>query len=403
MATINGTSGNDILSGDINFFPENDRINGFDGDDQLSGGSGNDTIDAGAGNDYIQGGADNDSLLGGSGIDYIDGGGGNDTLNGGTGNDFLIGNFGNDFYVVDSTGDSITEYSAEDGTDTVLSSVSWTLGNFLENLTLTGTASINGTGNSLNNIINGNNGNNGLTGGDGNDTLNGGGGKDTLIGGAGNDTYIIDSNTDTLVEFSNGGIDTVRSSVSYTLSNFFDNLILTGSNAINGTGNGGNNVITGNNANNVLNGSSGNDTVSGLSGNDTLIGGSGNDVLIGGGGNDTFKYATGSAFSNATIGKDTISDFHKTSGDTDRIALSKKTFTALTSNVGVGFSKSTEFAVVANDAAAATSKAFIVYSQGTGNLFYNQNGSSSGFGTGAAFATLTNNPLLTAANFIIEA
>jgi len=400
MATINGTSGNDILSGDINFFPENDRINGFDGDDQLSGGSGNDTIDAGAGNDYMQGGADNDSLLGGSGIDYIDGGGGNDTLNGGTGNDFLIGNFGNDFYIVDSIGDSITEYSAEDGTDTVLSSVTWTLGNFLENLTLTGTASINGTGNSLNNIINGNSGNNGLTGGDGNDTLNGGGGKDTLIGGAGNDTYIIDTTTDTLVEFSNGGIDTVRSSVTYTLSNYFDNLILTGSNAINGTGNGGNNKITGNNANNVLNGSGGNDTLSGLSGNDILIGGSGNDVLLGGGGNDSFKYATGAAFSNATLGIDTIADFQT---GNDKIVLSKKTFTALTSNVGFGFSKSSEFAVVANDAAAATSKAFIVYSQGTGNLFYNQNGSSAGFGTGAGFATLTNNSLLTAANFIIEA
>ncbi|MDZ8183502.1 MAG: calcium-binding protein [Nostoc sp. ChiSLP02] len=400
MATINGTPGNDNLFGDGNGFPESDRINGLDGDDNLGGGSGNDTIDGGQGNDYIQGGADNDSLLGGSGIDYIDGGGGNDTLNGGKGNDFLIGNFGDDLYIVDSIGDSITEYSAGDGTDTVQSSVTWTLGNFLENLTLTGSASINGTGNSLNNIINGNSGNNGLTGGDGNDTLNGGGGKDTLIGGAGNDTYIVDSTTDTLVEFSNGGKDTVRSSVSYTLSNYFDDLILTGSNEINGTGNGGNNLITGNNANNVLNGGGGKDTLSGLSGDDTLIGGAGNDLLIGGGGKDTFSYATGSAFSQAIVGIDTIADFQKTS---DKIGLSKKTFNVLTSKVGTGFSKSSEFAVVANDAAAATSKAFIVYSQGTGNLFYNQNGSSGGFGTGGEFATLTNNPLLTATNFVIQA
>ncbi|MBD2678282.1 MULTISPECIES: calcium-binding protein [Nostoc] len=400
MATINGTSGNDVLFGDINFFPENDVINGFDGDDDLQGGSGNDTINGGAGNDNLQGGADNDSLIGGSGTDFMDGGGGDDTLIGGTGNDFLIGNFGNDLYVVDSIGDSITEYSAQDGTDTVQSSVSWTLGTFLENLTLTGTASISGTGNSLDNTINGNSGNNGLSGGDGNDTLNGGAGKDTLIGGAGNDTYIIDSTTDTIIELANGGNDTVRSSVSYTLGDRLDNLILTGSNAINGTGNGGSNKITGNNANNVLNGSGGNDTLSGLSGNDTLIGGSGNDVLVGGGGNDSFKYATGAAFSNATLGVDTITDFQTAN---DKIVLSKKTFTALTSNVGIGFSKSSEFAVVANDAAAATSKAFIVYSQGTGNLFYNQNGSSAGLGTGAGFATLTTNPLLAATNFILEA
>lgn len=402
MSTINGTSGNDTLYGDQHGFSENDRISGFDGDDDLEGGSGNDTIDGGAGNDYIQGGGDNDSILGGSGTDYMDGGEGNDTLNGGTGNDYLIGNIGNDLYIVDSTGDNILEYSADDGTDTVQSSVSWTLGDYLENLTLTGTASINGTGNSLNNILNGNSANNGLTGGDGNDTLNGGAGKDTLIGGNGNDTYIVDSTTDTIVEFAHGGTDTVNSSVSYTLGNYFDNLVLTGSSSINGTGNTGSNVITGNNASNVLNGGSGNDTLTGLSGNDTLAGGAGNDSLTGGGGNDTFSYATGTTFSNATVGLDRITDFHKTSGDTDRIALSKKTFTALTSNVGTGFSKSSEFAIVTSDAAAATSKAFIVYNQGTGDLLYNQNGSSSGFGTGAEFATLTNHPLLTATNFVIQ-
>lgn len=402
MATINGTSGNDTLFGDQNGFPENDRINGLDGDDGLQGGSGNDTLDGGAGNDYLQGGADNDSILGGSGIDYMDGGGGNDSLNGGTGNDFLIGNFGNDLYIVDSTADSITEYSAEDGTDTVQSSVSWTLGNFLENLTLTGTAAITGTGNSLNNILNGSSGNNGLIGGDGNDTLDGGAGKDTLIGGSGNDTYVVNSTTDTIVEFANGGVDVVKSSVSYKLGDNLNNLILTGSSGINGTGSSQNDAITGNNANNALNGSSGKDTLTGLSGNDTLTGGAGNDSLTGGGGNDTFSYATGTAFSNTTVGLDRISDLHKTTGDTDRIALSKKTFTALTSNVGTGFSKSSEFAVVASDAAAATSKAFIVYNQGTGDLFYNQNGSAAGLGTGAEFATLTNHPLLTGTSFIIQ-
>ena len=83
--------------------------------------------------------------------------------------------------------------------------------------------------------------------------------------------------------------------------------------------------------------------------------------------------------------------------------MSKKTFTAITSNIGTGFSKATEFAVVTSDAAAATSQAFIVYNQGTGNLFYNQNGALAGFGTGAEFATLTNPPLLAATDFVIQA
>lgn len=99
----------------------------------------------------------------------------------------------------------------------------------------------------------------------------------------------------------------------------------------------------------------------------------------------------------------TITDFHQVAGDTDKIALSKQTFTAITSNVGTGFTESSEFAIVANDAAAASHEAFIVYSQGTANLFYNQNGALAGLGTGAEFAMLTNHPLLEATDFVIQA
>ncbi len=100
----------------------------------------------------------------------------------------LVGGTGNDTYVVDSTDDAITE-NASAGADTVRSSIAWTLGSNLENVVLTGTANINGIGNTLANELYGNSGNNVLTGNGGSDTLNGGAGTDTLVGGAGNDTY----------------------------------------------------------------------------------------------------------------------------------------------------------------------------------------------------------------------
>ena len=167
-------------------------------------------------------------------------------------------------------------------TDTITAAVTTTLPANVENLTLTGTAAINGTGNAGNNVITGNSGNNTLNGGAGNDTLNGGAGIDTLIGGLGNDIYIVDSITDIITENASAGTDTIQSSVTYTIAALanVENLTLTGAAAINGTGNAGNNVITGNTANNLLNGGGGNDTLNGGAGLDTLTGGAGNDVFL---------------------------------------------------------------------------------------------------------------------------
>ncbi|MFN9402380.1 MAG: calcium-binding protein, partial [Dolichospermum sp.] len=99
-------------------------------------------------------------------------------------------------------------------------------------------------------------------------------GNDTLIGGAGNDIYVVDSTTDVIIEVASQGIDTVQSSVTFTLANVatVENLTLTGTTAINGTGNAGNNILTGNSTNNTLNGEDGNDTLNGGAGIDTLIG-----------------------------------------------------------------------------------------------------------------------------------
>ncbi|WP_138498128.1 pre-peptidase C-terminal domain-containing protein [Nostoc sp. PA-18-2419] len=135
--------------------------------------------------------------------------------------------------------------------------------------------------------------NDSLIGGDGNDTLDGGTGTDSLNGGTGNDTYIVDSGADIITEAANSGTDSVRSSVSYTLMANVENLTLTGSRAINGTGNSLNNFLFGNSSNNTLNGRTGNDTLDGNLGNDILNGEDGNDSLQGGPGNDTLNGGSG--------------------------------------------------------------------------------------------------------------
>ncbi|MGF1934391.1 MAG: proprotein convertase P-domain-containing protein [Nostoc sp. ChiQUE02] len=130
------------------------------------------------------------------------------------------------------------------------------------------------TGNEYNNSLSGQGGNDVINGGAGNDTLNGGAGNNTLNGGTGNDRYLINSdNYYTITENAGEGIDTVESSFSFDLGPaYLEKLILTGTSAINGTGNSLNNTITGNSANNKLNGGAGNDTLYGGAGNDNLIG-----------------------------------------------------------------------------------------------------------------------------------
>jgi len=210
------------------------------------------------------------TLNGGAGDDTLTGGNGNDTLDGGTGNDTMAGGLGNDTYVVDSTLDVVTE-NASAGTDTVQSSITYTLTANVENLTLTGAAAINGTGNALDNLITGNSANNTLDGGAGNDTLDGGAGADTLIGGLGNDTFIVDNAGDLVMENTGEGTDLVQASISYALTSNVENLTLTGSANINGTGNALDNLITGNSGNNTLDGGAGNDTLVGGLGNDTYV------------------------------------------------------------------------------------------------------------------------------------
>ena len=297
---------------------------GLDGNDTLIGGTGADTLVGGAGNDIYTvdnagdvvieaagegtdivnasvsytlasdlenltltgtaaingtGNALANTLLGNAAANTLSGGDGNDVLNGGAGADTQIGGMGDDSYIVDNVGDTLVENFAE-GTDTVSASVSYTLSSNLENLTLTGSTAINATGNELDNVLIGNSGANTLTGGAGNDTLNGGGGSDTMLGGAGDDLYYVNVATDIVTESADEGLDTVNSSVSYTLIANVENLNLTGTGSLAGTGNDLSNRLTGNTGGNTLNGGAGDDYLDGKAGNDTLIGGTGNDTYF---------------------------------------------------------------------------------------------------------------------------
>jgi Ca2+-binding RTX toxin-like protein len=240
-------------------------------------------IVTGEGNDTLTGSSTHNLLYSQEGNDRLTGAAGNDTLDGGIGTDTMIGGNGNDSYVVSAAGDVVTE-SANQGTDTVYSSVTRTLGANQENLTLTGSLNRNGTGNTLSNVINGNSGNNTLNGDAGNDTINGSGGNDTLhggggndsidggdgddsmLGGTGNDTYRVIEAADKVVELALGGTDTIITNRSIDMAAHVENLIWLP---------GGDGVCNGNAEDNVMSAS----------------GGAGTLTMDGKGGSDTVSYA----------------------------------------------------------------------------------------------------------------
>ncbi|MBE9219569.1 Calx-beta domain-containing protein [Dolichospermum flos-aquae] len=281
-------------------------------------------------------------------------------------------------------------------TDTLSAFVTTTLPSGVENLTLSGTTAINGTGNAGGNVLQGNSANNTLTG------LNG------------NDTYRFLANTalgtDTITETTTGGIDNLdftgtTAAVNVNLGvatsqtvNSNLKLILSANNVIeNATGGTGNDRLTGNALNNTLNGGDGNDQLQGLGGNDTLWGGAGNDILNGGLGNDQYRFQGNGVFS-SSLGVDYITQFD---AGQDKIALSLGTFNAITNTLGQSL---TDFAVVNDDELVNASNARIVYSQSTGSLFYNQDGNILGTGTVFEFARLGNLDItLASSDFILIA
>ena len=203
--------------------------------------------------------------------------------------------------------------------------------------------------------------------------------SDVLEGGTGNDTYIVHSSNDAIIEQVGGGIDTVRSDVSYVLSSNVENLTLTGLGAINGTGNAAANTIVGNASSNVL---------SGAGGKDVLNGGAGNDVLNGGAGADRFIFDSALNGSNNV---DRLADF---SAVDDTIALDRTIFTQLATGTLAG---SRFFA----GAAAHDADDRIIYDSATGNIYYDADGN--GAGAQILFAQLTPGTALTTSDFLVLA
>ncbi|MGP1677854.1 MAG: putative Ig domain-containing protein, partial [Burkholderiales bacterium] len=295
---ITGTTAADILTGDaggniLDGGAGADAMTGRTGDDsyivdnvgdtvyELPGG-GFDTVKssvsyalpANVENLVLTGTADIDGT-GNDAANRITGNSGNNTLDGGAGVDALLGGAGDDIYIVDNQSDTITEDAGE-GTDTVQASVSFALGDNLENLTLTGTAAANATGNALANALTGNAADN---------ILDGAAGADTMAGGAGDDTYFVDNAGDVVTELADEGIDTVYAGVDFTLADGagnganVENVVLYGA-ATTATGNSLDNQLVGNALNNTLGGGAGSDFLDGGAGADSMTGGAGDDIYV---------------------------------------------------------------------------------------------------------------------------
>ncbi|WP_047099793.1 beta strand repeat-containing protein [Sphingomonas sanxanigenens] len=329
----------------------------------LTGNSAENTITGAGGTDTIYGLAGNDELFGAGGNDVLEGGDGDDTLDGGAGDDIMRGGLGNDTYSVDSAGDVIEE-GADAGTDTVIASVDYTLGedSNIENLRAGSNAGLVLTGNSLDNVIDGANGNDTISGLDGNDDLDGGAGDDTIdggngndlitggtgsdtliggegddllsggagndtiegnggndrldggtgadamAGGAGNDIYIVDDAGDVVTELDGEGSDTIQTRISYTLSDdqSIERLASIAAGDVTLIGNAFDNRIDGGNGNDTIEGRGGTDTLSGGNGNDEIDGGSGNDLLYGNAGDDTLVGGDGNDRLEGGAGADTM-------------------------------------------------------------------------------------------------
>ncbi|ASF47357.1 beta strand repeat-containing protein [Methylovulum psychrotolerans] len=430
-AILAAANTNDTLTGDTNpdINNKNDDLFAGLGNDKLSGGTGNDRLFGEQGDDLLYGylssspsGNNNDGrdiLLGGAGNDQLFGGGDNDTLNGGTGDDILTGGTG---------GDSL---DGGTGTDTAsyLDSAFAVTVRLWDNTATGGDAS----GDSLSNIENltgSQAGNDILVGNVGNNVLNGAGGADYMNGREGNDTYFVDNAGDVISDYS--GLDTVNSSITYTLGNQLENLNLLGAGGLNGTGNTLNNTLSGTSGNNILNGLDGTDTVSytnasagisvnlGISGaqntlgagtdtvlnfenltgssfNDTLIGtasantltgGAGTDKLTGGAGADMFVF-------NSAVGFDAVNDF---ASGSDKLLVSQAGIHIGNGNALVdggvvrasgtgGFANSAELVIMqqnisggitTSSAAAAIGSATAAYTVGHTALFVVDNGTASG-------------------------
>jgi trimeric autotransporter adhesin len=297
----------------------------------------------------VNGTAGNDSLSGTAGNDTINGFAGMDTIDGGAGADSMVGGLDDDIFIVDNAGDVVVEEEGGGSFDEVRASVSHTLASWVNNLTLTGTAAINGTGNELANVITGNSASNVLSGGAGTDsfTFTTPGAADQITDFVSADDQIVldgagyagsgatgtftagdarfwssgtgaahDADDRVIYNTSNGqlsydadGNGAGAAQLVATLQAIpvliaADITIINGSGS--GGGGGGGSVINGTAGNDTLSGTAGNDTINGLGGNDTILGSAGNDVIDGGAGTDSIEYKNATSALVVDFGTGTI-------------------------------------------------------------------------------------------------
>ncbi|HAG83105.1 MAG TPA: hypothetical protein DCL61_18565 [Cyanobacteria bacterium UBA12227] len=370
------TATNSTVYLDRIYFEEINRfaITGTSKNDYINPSTGNDTINAGAGNDTV-----------------TNGGGGYDILDGGTGTDRLRLDFSNQSSSITISNPNLGIDMP--GTVQAINFERFTITTGSGNDTLTQSGLINNAVYRSNDVF---------SGGSGNDTFNPGLGRnDEVYGYTGDDLLILDySIGDTGIGISMnissstyGSKGNVYRYTTSTSSSYLDYLYFQDIDRFN---------IKGTSKNDNITTWSGDDSINGGAGNDRINGRGGDDTVTGGSGVDRFIYNTGSSFTTNDVGVDTITDFVR---GTDRIVLDKTTFTTLTSVAGGGLNSS-DFAVInASDDGELVAGGLadrIVFNQATGDLFYNQNGTTAGLGSGGMFANLSGVTTLSGSNFLVQ-
>jgi Tol biopolymer transport system component len=350
VVTLKG--GDNVINWDAGLYEES--IPGDDTDTTpgsqtsvIYGSAASDTLFGTQNPENLNGLAGSDWLFGNTGADHILGDAGNDVIFGNQGHDTLDAGTGNDTVLAGKGHDSVMGFSGED-------------------------------------VLLGEIGNDAVDGDDGDDYLNGNANSDHLEGGSGNDTLHGGKDNDTLTDITGTNV---------LMGDFGDDTLIGGDGTDYLNGNSGEDSLDGSKGNDTLYGGKGNDYLNGNAGNDWLAGDLGDDTLIGVDGKDYFVYNTGTAFKTVDIGLDRINDF--VSG-VDQMVLSKTTFSTLTSI-------QSELTTVTSEAAVAISEALIIYNSANGRLFYNENGSEAGLGSGGQLATLVTMPAISANDFLLVA